>query len=105
MHVVLCNCSPDESRSLARILVSEGLAACVNVLPGVTSFYQWQGELEVDTEHTLLIKVATGGVDALSDRIRALHSYDTPEILALPVDVDRSDPDYVAWVRGTGGTT
>ncbi|MBT3222379.1 MAG: divalent-cation tolerance protein CutA [Proteobacteria bacterium] len=99
MFVVLCNCPPQESNALARALVEEGLAACVNVIGGVTSFYVWDGELQKDTEDTLLIKVAATQIQALGDRIRQLHSYSTVEIVCLPVDVDRSDSDYVKWVR------
>ena len=99
MFVVLCNCSPQESRALARVLVEEGLAACVNVIPGVISYYVWEGKLQEDTEDTLLIKVAAARVEALGDRIRELHSYSTVEIVCLPVDVQRSDPEYVKWVR------
>lgn len=100
MRVVLCNCSPGEARDLARTLVEEGLAACVNVLPGVTSFYVWEGVLAEDHETTLVIKVAADKVPALSARIKALHSYDLPEIVALDVDMAASDADYVRWVQG-----
>ncbi|MCB9669968.1 MAG: divalent-cation tolerance protein CutA [Alphaproteobacteria bacterium] len=105
MVVVLCNCTPGEAPDLARTLVEERLAACVNVLPGVRSFYVWDGALCDDAESTLLVKVRADGVPALSDRIRALHSYSTPEILVLPVDVAASDPRYVAWVMATGTAT
>ncbi len=99
MHVVLCNCPPGEAVAIARTLVEERLAACVNVIPGVTSFYFWKGTLEEDGESTLLIKVAADGVRAMTDRLRDLHSYDTVEIVVLPVDVALSDPRYVNWVR------
>ncbi len=101
MVIVLCNCSPGEAKGLARELVERKLAACVNILAGVTSVYEWQGELCEDTESTLLIKAPDDRVEALSDAIRALHSYDTPEILVLDVDTARSDPRYVEWVRST----
>ena len=99
MFVVLCNCPPNESKALSRALVGESLAACVNVVPGVRSTYIWDGELQEDEEHTLLIKTTEKKVAALSDRIRALHSYETVEILSLPVDTANSDPAYVAWVE------
>jgi periplasmic divalent cation tolerance protein len=97
---VLCNCPPGESRSLAQALVREGLAACVNIVPGVTSVFQWQDVLHEDDEHTLVIKAPADRVDALRERIVALHSYTVPEVVVLPVDVHHSHPDYVAWVRG-----
>ena len=100
MYVVLCNCPPDRAVDIARPLVAEGLAACVNILPGVRSLYVWDGAVHDEAETTLLIKVAADKVDALRERLRALHPYEVPEILALPVDTARSDPDYVAWVRG-----
>lgn len=100
MVVVLCNCSSDEASGLAHLLVERGLAACVNILPKVRSVYRWKGEVLDEEETTLLIKVASSRVQALSDAIRQAHSYDTPEILVLPVDVERSDPAYVAWVKG-----
>lgn len=99
MRVVLCNCQPDQAASLAHALVQEGLAACVNILPGVTSVYVWEGKVCEEIEATLLVKTTAAAVPALSDRIRALHSYDTPEILVLPVDEAASDPRYVAWVQ------
>jgi periplasmic divalent cation tolerance protein len=99
MVVVLCNCSPDEATGLARALVERKLAACVNILPGVTSVYEWEGAICEDGESTLLVKTPDDRVAALSDAIRELHSYDTPEILVLDVDEARSDPRYVAWVH------
>lgn len=99
MFVVLCNAPPAEASGLARTLVAERLAACVNLLPTVRSIYVWEGEVQDEEETTLLLKVSEAGVDALADRIRVLHSYDTPEILVLPVDHEKSDPRYVAWVE------
>ncbi len=101
MNVVLCNCPPAESRAIARRLVQEHLAACINVIRGVTSFYEWKGELEEETEDTLLIKTARTGLGALGDRIRELHPYSTVEIVVLEVDAEHSDADYVAWVESS----
>jgi periplasmic divalent cation tolerance protein len=84
------------------VLVEERLAACVNVLPAVASLYWWEGRVQDDTEATLLLKVPTTRLEALKARIHELHSYQTVEILVLVVDVDRSDPAYVAWVRSFG---
>lgn len=104
MYVLLCNCPPGESRTIGLALVREGLAACVNVVPGVTSYFLWEGKLEEESEHTLIIKAAEGTLARLRERIHELHSYETVEILALPVDVAHSDPDYVAWVRAAAGS-
>jgi periplasmic divalent cation tolerance protein len=99
MFVVLCNCPPKEARPIALALIQEGLAACINVIPAVTSYFQWEGKLEEETESTLIIKVPAKNLDALKERIHRLHSYKTIEILVLPVDVEKSDHDYVTWVR------
>lgn len=99
MRVVLCNCAPDQASELAHTLVSEGLCACVNVLPGVRSVYEWAGEICDEVESTLIIKVADHGVSALRDRIVHLHRYDVPEVVVLDVDEARSHAPYVDWVR------
>ena len=96
LRVVLCNCSPEESESLARGLVEGGHAACVNILPGETSVYEWEGEVHQETEHTLLIKTTDEGYESTKQWIREHHSYDVPEIVALEA-VDVLD-DYVDWV-------
>jgi periplasmic divalent cation tolerance protein len=104
MFVVFCNCPPDQAASIARAVVEERLAACVNLVGPVTSIYEWQGAVETATETTLILKVPADKADALRARLRELHPYDVPEILALPVDVARSEPAYVAWVRRLGGS-
>lgn len=100
MHIVLCNCPPNESLILARALVHERLAACVNVIPGVTSIYSWNGEICEDQEHTLLIKVSSAKCLALTARLAELHSYEVPEILVLDPNVQASAAGYMAWVKG-----
>jgi periplasmic divalent cation tolerance protein len=99
VRVVLCNCSPDEAHSLAETLVSEGLVACVNILSGVTSYYMWDGAMQADNESTLLMKTVADRLDALESRLVELHSYDTPEIIALhPSHVFAPYADWVAEV-------
>ena len=83
---------------IGRSLVAEGLAACANLVPGVRSIYQWQGELHDDPEVLLILKTRASLLDALTARVRALHPYELPEVLALPV-AGGSEP-YLAWVRG-----
>lgn len=102
MFVVLCNCPPGEARTIARTLIEERLAACVNVIPAVTSYFLWNGKLEEEAESTLILKVPAPNLDRLRERIHELHSYETVEILVLPVDAERSDADYVQWVRSFG---
>ena len=96
VRVVLCNCTAEEARPLARALVEERLAACVNLLPGVTSVYRWEGALQEDEETTLLIKTTTEKYGALATRIQELHSYDVPEILSL--DSAEVAESYARWV-------
>jgi len=98
MKIVLTNVPPDHSERIARSLVEERLAACVNWFP-VRSAYRWKGEICIDEEHSMLIKVADERVDALRVRLRELHPYELPEIVVLEVDKARSLDAYVAWVR------
>ncbi len=95
--LTFCTC-PDESvaLSLAETLVGEGLAACVNLLPGVRSSYFWQGKLQRDAEVLLLIKSSASGFPDLAARLRELHPYDLPEIMAVPISHGLSD--YLNWV-------
>lgn len=98
--VLLCFCTcPDaaSARTLAEALVDESLAACVNRLPGVQSTYHWQGGLVTDSEELLLIKTTASRFEALQARLLALHPYDLPELVAVPVE--RGHAAYLDWVR------
>lgn len=96
--VVFCTCANEaEASRLAETLVQERLAACVNLLPPVRSIYRWQGQIETALEVLLLIKTNQSRLDALRERILQLHSYDTPEIIALPI-VDGLEK-YLTWLR------
>jgi periplasmic divalent cation tolerance protein len=92
-----------EAEELAKKLVEERLAACVNIISGVRSIYSWNGKIENDQESTLIIKVSSDKVHALGERIVALHSYDTVEVISLPVISEESNPDYLAWVQTVCG--
>ncbi|MGA7981970.1 MAG: divalent-cation tolerance protein CutA [Chromatiaceae bacterium] len=81
---------------IAEALVSEGLAACVNQLPGVRSVFLWQGRVERESEILLLMKTTEARFPALSERLRALHPYELPEIIAVPVTTGL--PEYLQWV-------
>jgi len=96
--VVLVTCpSPKIGENIARALVEDRLAACVNVVSGLISIYRWQGKVCRDAETLLLIKTRRTKFSALSRRVKALHPYSVPEIIALPVGVG-SGP-YLSWVR------
>jgi periplasmic divalent cation tolerance protein len=88
-----------EASRIAGILVREKLAACVNIIPGLRSIYTWQGEVCDDEEHLMVIKTQKEVFEKLEKRIRTLHSYEVPEIIALPV-IDGSS-DYLKWVMET----
>ena len=90
--------SREEAEDIANTLVKEMLAACVNVLPGVTSVYRWEGELQRDQEWLLVAKSTRQVLDDLVRRVQALHSYDLPEVVALPVV--GGNEAYLRWVDG-----
>jgi periplasmic divalent cation tolerance protein len=81
---------------IARALVEERLAACVNVHGPMTSFYRWKGAVERDAERQLVIKTTRGRLAALEVRLKALHSYELPEFLVVPIE-SGSDA-YLGWV-------
>jgi len=87
---------PEEAARLARALVEERLAACGNVLPGLRSIYRWEGQVREEGEALLLLKTTRGRFAALRDRILALHPYEVPEVLALPVEAGAER--YLGWV-------
>jgi periplasmic divalent cation tolerance protein len=95
---VLCNAPPDRAESIARAIVEQRLAACVNVIPGVVSLYWWQGEISRDEESTLLIKTRAELVAELTEAIRALHPYSVPEVVALRLEPEQGNLDYHRWV-------
>ena len=82
---------------IARTLVEERLAACVNALPPMTSFYRWKGNVEQDLEQQLVIKTLRARIPALLERLRELHPYEVAE--ALVVEVAGGSDVYLAWVR------
>ncbi len=88
--------SPEEGKRIARALVEERLAACVNQLPGVCSTYRWQGKIEESGEELLIIKTSQSLFKALEQRVCELHSYAVPEVIAVPI-IAGSKP-YLQWL-------
>ena len=86
----------EEATRLADMVVGAHLGACVQILPEMESVYRWQGKIERSSEVLLLVKTTRGKFDELEREVRALHSYDTPEIIAVPV-VAGSAP-YLEWL-------
>ena len=96
--MVLCNVPEVHAQRIADAVVSERLAACVNALGPVRSTYEWKGAVERDTEVTLLLKTTAARVAALTARVRALHPYELPEVIALPVEAREGHAPYLDWV-------
>jgi len=94
--VILCTV-PDEATAekMAKGLLEERLAACVNAIPGVKSFYRWQGKIETDNEIQLLIKTRSKRFDELAAWISANHPYEVPEVVAIPAS--QVSDAYLAW--------
>ena len=88
--------SREEAERIGRTLVEERLAACAQILGPITSFYWWQDRLESAVEWYCHLKTTAEQYSALEARLRALHSYDVPEIVAVPIE--RCGADYTAWV-------
>jgi len=97
-QIVLCTV-PDEAaaRQIASVLVEERLAACVNIVPGISSVYRWEGAVETADELLLIVKTTAAAYVQLQERICALHPYELPEVIA--VALDQGLPDYLAWIK------
>lgn len=97
LRVVLSTAPDTEAaKSIARTLVEERIVACVNIVSGVHSVYRWQGKIEESGEVLLVMKTVQDRLSALVSRVKELHPYSVPEVLALPVDA--ALPAYAAWV-------
>lgn len=91
----------DVARRIARTLVEERLAACANILPGVESFYRWQGAVQHDQEVALIVKTRAALLEALMERVVALHPYEVPCIVALPLN--QGHEPFLRWIDATTG--
>ena len=89
--------NPEKAAEVARTLVTEGLAACVNILGPVRSIYRWKGELSDDQETLAIIKTTRERFDAMKDRLVALHPYEVAEVIAMPIEAGHAP--YLAWVQ------
>jgi len=97
-NIVITTC-PDGATAerIARALVEEGLAACVSILPPMRSIYKWKGKIEDATEQQLIIKSNRDRFPSIMERIRTLHPYELPEIIAVPIADGL--PDYLRWLH------
>ena len=96
--LVVLSTFPDAAQAaeVARVLVDEQLAACVNLVPAIRSIYRWQGAVHDDAEALAIIKTTAARYPALAARLAALHPYEVPEIIALPLA--DGHPPYLAWL-------
>ena len=95
--LILCTCpDPATAKSIAETLVNERLAACANLASGLTSIYRWQGQIQRDSESLLLLKARQSIYPLLEARIRALHPYQTPEIISLSIQTGSTA--YLDWI-------
>jgi len=99
--VLITAANAEEATRLAETMVEERLAACVQILPEMLSIYYWKGEVQRDREVLLLVKTARARFVDLENRMREMHTYETPEIIALPVTA-ASEP-YLNWLMSTTG--
>lgn len=96
-YVVLVTlASISEAKSIATHLVKDHLAACVNILPKVTSIYWWEGTVEECREYLMMVKTRRDKLALLTEEVRKLHSYEVPEIVALPMGEGNSE--YLRWI-------
>ena len=100
--VVYCTC-PDQATAerIAEAVVVERLAACANIVPGLISIYRWQGQVRRDSELLLILKTREVVYSLLETRIRDLHPYEVPEVVALPVQVGAAE--YLDWLADNTG--
>ncbi|GAB6142413.1 divalent-cation tolerance protein CutA [Methylosoma difficile] len=97
-EMVFCTCpDKDSAKKLARLLVEKNLAACVNILPGMTSVYEWEGKIEMVQEHLLLIKSSRENYRMIEATLFKQHPYEIPEIIAVPIE--RGLPEYLDWIN------
>jgi periplasmic divalent cation tolerance protein len=85
------------AEAIARALVESGEAACVNIIPGIRSIYRWQGRICDEAELLLIIKSTSERFDSIRSRIKKIHTYQVPEVIALPVST--GDPEYLQWLQ------
>ncbi|XP_023706714.1 protein CutA homolog isoform X2 [Cryptotermes secundus] len=91
--------SEDVAKKLAHGIVANKLAACINVIPKITSIYEWKGEINEDSEVLMMIKTRTSRVDELAEYVRSNHPYEVSEVISLPIE--NGNPPYLDWIGET----
>lgn len=99
MIIILCTCPKKDSKRIAKALLINKLAACVNILPKGESYFIWKGKMEFAKEELLLIKTKNNMFNKVKDAIKKIHPYENPEVISITVS--SSDKDYEKWVNET----
>jgi uncharacterized protein involved in tolerance to divalent cations len=89
--------SEDEARRIANALVEERLAACVNIVASIESVYRWEGRVTTDPEALLIVKTTAASYDQVEQRVKELHTYSTPEVIAIKIE--RGSTEYLSWLQ------
>ncbi|WP_456406449.1 divalent-cation tolerance protein CutA [Caldithrix abyssi] len=99
MEIVVFCTTPDTktAEAIAQKLVENGLAACCNLIPGLTSIYTWKGKVQKDAEVLMMIKTDDRQYEKLEQTIKELHPYEVPEVIAL--DIKKGSKDYLKWIQ------
>lgn len=95
--VLVTASSEEEAARIGRALVEGGLAACANVLPRIRSIFRWEGKVSEEQESLMVVKSRSDLFDDLARTVKSLHSYQVPEIIALPIA--HGSPEYLAWIH------
>ena len=88
--------SKESAEKIAHDIVKQQLAACVNIIANITSIYKWKGKVEHEAEHLMVVKTSENCLPNLMERIKELHPYEVPEVIAL--SIDEGDPAYLEWI-------
>jgi len=95
--IYITTSNEEEAIAIGELIVKERLAACSNIISDMKSIYWWQGDLEKDNESILILKTLEENVDKIIDRVKEVHSYDNPCIIALPIF--KAYEDYLNWIK------
>ena len=94
--LVLIAAPESESEKIAKILVKEGMAACVSIVNGIQSIYNWKGQIEKDAEDLLLVKTRAEHLENLTQKVLSIHSYEVPEVIAISLEAGATP--YLQWI-------
>jgi periplasmic divalent cation tolerance protein len=101
MRLVIVTAPMDVAGELGHAVIAEKLAACVNIIPKVRSIYRWEGKIEDEPEAMMLFKTTREGQHNLTRRLKTLHPYDVPEIIAFEIKSDEGNLDYLNWIQSS----